>query len=476
MVADHYDLVVAGAGSAGLAAAGFARRLGARVALVEAHRVGGDCTWTGCVPSKALLHAAGVAHAMRHADAVGLPAHDVTADLGAVMARVRQAIGRVYALETSEELRRQGIEVVLGPSRFRGPHTLEVAGRTLQGRHFVICTGARAVVPPIPGLAAVEPLTYENVWGLRTLPARLLVMGGGPVGVEMAQAFRRLGSAVTLVGRNHRLLPQGDPEAGAALAAVFADEGIEVRMGTAVTGVERMDSGLRGRLASQSAAERQVEADAVLVAAGRRPNVEGLELERAGVAVTERGIVVDGQLRTSQRHIYAAGDVTGGFQFTHYAGWQGVLAVRNALLPGSSWARRATVPWVVFTQPEVAQAGLAAAEARQDGQSVVVHRWPIERIDRAQTAGERSGFLKLVSRPDGRLIGATVVAGAAGEIINELTLAIHRRLRLQDLAASIHVYPSYGFSIQQAAAEATVESLARGWRGQLLRALARLWP
>ncbi len=467
----RYDLVVIGAGSTCLPTASFARRPGARVALVESDRVGGDCTWTGCVPSKALLHAAKVAHQMRHAGSVGLDPVEPQVDLAKVMTGVRAAIQRVYALETPEVLAKDGVEVVLWRASFRNPHTLNVGGRVLHSKRFIICTGAEPAFPPIPGLADVPTLTYQNVFELQELPAHLLVLGGGPIGVELSQAFRRLGSRVTILQRGGRILPVADPEASSVLTGVLAREGIEVCAGEEAQNVEQTPTGTR-----VTTSKGTYVGDKLLVALGRRPKVEGLGLEKAGVEFTEKGISVDDQLRTSQRHIYAAGDVTGSFQFTHYAGWQGFIAARNALLPGSSGGKRETVPWVIFTDPQVGQAGLTEQQARERGEQVRVHRWPVERIDRAQTVGEQEGFIKLVARPDGTLLGATVVAGAGDELTNELALAIEQGLKLGDVARSIHVYPTYGIGTQQVSADATLAQLTRGWRGKALRTLIRWCP
>ncbi len=470
-MASRYDLVIIGAGSAGLTAASFARRLGASVALVERDRIGGDCTWTGCVPSKALLHAAKVAHQMRHADSVGIEPVAPKVDLGRVMTTVWAAIERVYAFETPDVLTSQGVEVVFGSARFRDSHTLEVDGRLLLARRFVICTGAEPALPPIPGLSAIPTLTYENVFELEELPRRLLVLGGGPVGVELSQAFQRLGSHVTIIQRGERILSVADPQASSVLTRVLGREGVTVCTGAEAERVERTQSGVR-----VTTSRGAFEGDKLLVALGRRPKVAGLDLEKAGVEFSENGVTVDDRLRTSQAHIYAAGDVTGSFQFTHYAGWQGYTAARNALVPGSGRGTRQTVPWVIFTDPQVGQAGASEREARERGERVRVHRWPVERIDRAQTVGEQEGFIKLVTRPDGTLLGATVVAGAGDELTNELALAVQNELKLGELARSIHVYPTYGIGAQQASSDATMSRFTRGWRGSALRALVRWWP
>ncbi|MBI4493937.1 MAG: FAD-dependent oxidoreductase [Chloroflexi bacterium] len=468
---DRYDLIVVGAGSAGLAAASFAARLGVRVALIERDRVGGDCTWSGCVPSKALLHAARVAQLVRRAEAVGLQRVERSLDLERVMAQVQAAVARVYAFETPAALARDGIEVVEGAARFLDPHAVEVAGRVLRARRFIVCTGAQPAIPPIPGLAEAPYLTYADVFTLRALPKHLLVLGGGPIGVELGQAFQRLGSAVTLLEQAERILPIADPEASAALAEQLVDEGVQLRTGAAVARVEP-----RAGAIAVAVGDAEHVGDALLVAVGRRPNVAGLGLERAGVEHTGKGIPVDARLRTNQKHIYACGDVTGALQFTHHAAWQGFVAARNALLPGSSRGSPDAVPWVVFTEPEVAQVGLTEQEARERWGAVLVARWPIERVDRAQTAGEQRGLLKLVARQSGKLVGATMVASAGGELINELALALERGLTLSDLASTMHAYPTYGFGIQQASAEAMLKRLTHGWRGRLLGALARWWP
>lgn len=294
------------------------------------------------------------------------------------------------------------------------------------------------------------------------------MLGGGPTGIELAQAFRRLGSAVTVFEKGPRILPMLDEDAGQVVAEALAEEDMRLVTRTNVQCVEGDDGGIR-----ITVGDCQYEGDVLLVATSRRPRVRGLDLPRAGVRYDESGVEVDSGLHTSQKHIYAAGDVTGGPQFTHYAGWQGVIAARNALLPGAS-REQPVVPWAVFTDPEVAKVGQTEEEARVRSKSVRVERWPIERIDRAQTAGERRGFVKLVANARGKLLGATIVGGPAAELANELALAIRSGLRLADLARTIHVYPTHGFAIQQMAAEATFVDLTRGWRGAVFPRLVRM--
>ena len=465
---DRYDLVVIGGGSAGLTAAGFAADLGARV-LIAAEQLGGDCTWTGCVPSKALIRAARLVHDSRGAAAMGIGTKEVAVDFARVMAEVRGVISRVYSYETPEALADRGVEVAIGSVRFLDQETVEVGARRIQGEHFVICTGAVPIIPPIPGLDSVAYLTYETVFDLNRLPASLIVVGAGAIGVELAQAFARFGSRVTVIDQRASVLPEADPEAAAVLQRRLQSEGVDVQTSALVTRVAADAMRVMVEVGTS-----QLRADALLLATGRRPLIAALDLEQAGVGVRAGAIHVDKNLRTTNARVYAAGDVTGGFQFTHYAGWQGHVAARNALLPGAQEGLRSSIPWAVFTDPEIAQAGLSEAEARAQFADVKVHRLDLERVDRAQTEDEREGFLKLVTHAGGRLVGATVVSRVAGETINELALAIDLGVTVSDLASTIHVYPTFGFAVQQLAAEAALEAATAGIRGHALRTIRRL--
>ena len=465
-----YDLVIIGGGSAGLTAADFARQLGRTVALVEKDRMGGDCTWYGCIPSKTLLRTARAVQEMRQAHRYGLVSVEPEVDLAAVMGHVHEVVHRVYQPESPDTLRIKGIDVFIGDARFIDPYTILVGDARIRFRKALIATGASPFIPPIEGLGNVNYLTYLDLWGLKKLPRRLLVIGGGPIGCELAQAFQRLGSSVTTIEGLPRILPQDEPEASDVIARKLSAEGVRLHCGAMVERAWKDSAGIH-----LSTRQSQLTGDTLLVAVGRQPNVSGLDLEQAGVDYSALGIHVDANLRTSQRHIYAAGDCTGNYQFTHYAGWQGFMAARNALLPGSTRAILERVPWCTFTDPEVAHIGLSEREARErHGGRVRVSNWPMSKVDRALTEGEDRGFIKLVQRPNGSLLGVTIVGARAGEQIHEWILALDQGLKVADLASSLHIYPTYSMGNMQLASHLRISQLLEGGAGRLIRGLARL--
>jgi pyruvate/2-oxoglutarate dehydrogenase complex dihydrolipoamide dehydrogenase (E3) component len=465
-----YDLAIIGGGAAGLIAAPFAIHLGARVAFIEKDRIGGDCTWTGCVPSKTLIKTARVAHQMRTADRFGLEPVDTAVDLKPVMEHVRSVIAEIYSHTTPEALRKQGIDVYLGEPHFIDAHTISIGEQRLQANYVLICTGAHPFIPPIPGLDKTKYLTYHNIWDLNVLPRHLVVIGGGPIGCEISQGFHRLGSRVTLVEGGDRLLPHDDSDASKTLAEVFRTEGIDLKL---KSNVER--TWQEGDDIHLIAAGRELVCDALLVAVGRRPSVEGLVLEKAGIKYSNQGIQVDSHLRTNQSHIYAAGDCLGGFQFSHYAGWQGFIAVRNALLPGSSNGLTSQVPWTTFTSPEIAHVGMTEEQAREKlGDEVMTHVWPMKSVDRALNEAEETGFLKIIYRKDRKLLGVTIVAAEAGEMINEWVVAMKHNFKVDELASVIHVYPTYATASMQASAAVLVKRLLGGLTGAVIKRLAHV--
>lgn len=451
--AERYDLVIVGMGSAGLVAAELAAALGLRVAAVEAGRLGGDCLWTGCVPSKALIASAKVAQAMRTADRFGLPAVEPAIDRAEVWRRVRSVRERIARSDDSpERYRALGIELVQGRASLAGPRSVAVGGRRLETRFVLLCTGSRAAAPPVPGLAEAGYLTSETLWELERPPESLIVIGGGAIGCELAQACARLGIRVVLLEALPRLLGSEEPELAEIVEAKLREEGVEVRVGV------RIDL-VNGK--SVLAGPERWEADGLLVAAGRRPNVEGLRLEEAGVRVGERGIEVDGRLRTSVRSIYAAGDVAGRYLFTHSAAYEAAQAIRDMFFPGRA-RPTGLVPWCTFTDPELAHVGLTSAEAdeRYGRAATRILRIGLERSDRARADEAAEGRILLVEAR-GRLVGAHALAPAAGELIHELALAVRERMKPSELASLIHVYPTIATSVQQLAAEAAYERARR---------------
>ena len=462
MARPEYDLAIIGAGAGGLIAARFAAQLGARVLLAERDRIGGDCTWTGCVPSKSLIRVAKAAHEVRTAARFGIQGASCTVDMPRVRDYVQGKVQQIYLPTSPEALGREGIEVALGPASFQDDRTLRIEERSIVARRYLVCTGATPVTPPIAGLAGTPHFTYHTIFESPRLPASLIVIGGGPLGMELAQAYQRLGSQVTIVAP--RLLPHDDPEAAGVLQRVFEREGIQWLRGRAIAARQEPAG-----LVVASGAEGEAHGESLLVAAGRRPNVEGLALDRAGVAHSDRGIPVDDRLRTNVPHIYAAGDVLGGEQFSHVAGWQAFEATRNALLPGSASGRANPMAWVTFTDPEVAQVGMGEVAARQRfGQAATVTRWDIARADRAKCDDEEEGFIKLVSDRRGVLIGATIVASRAGEMSGELSLAIARGLRVGEVATAVHAYPTYATALQQMASQVATTRWASSAAGRFI--------
>ncbi len=465
---ETYDVIIIGAGSGGITAARFAAELGVKAALVEKNKIGGDCTWTGCVPSKALLKVAKMAHAARVAQKYGInTGHgDPTVDMARVRSYVQRVIAEIHQHETPEHFRRDGIDIISGAATFVDARTIQVGSQQFAAKKFIIATGAHPFVPPIPGLQEVPYLTYLQLFENEHLPEHLAIIGAGPIGAEMAQAYRRLGAQVTLIDVG--LLPREEPEASVVMERVFAGEGIRFIKGL-VSAVRRENAGIVLTVEGQ-----EVQPDMLLVAVGRVPHVNSLKLEEAGVKFSARGIPVNSCLQTNIKHIYAVGDcVAGNYQFTHFAGWQGYKAIRNALLPGSEKGTTEVMPWTTFTDPEVAHVGLTEAEAREQfGDSVQVVFQPLEMVDRAVTEDNRDGFFKVVFKKNGKLLGATVVAERAGEMITEYALALQRGLKMIDLANVIRVYPSYSMGTMRLAAQVETERVMTGWLGKVLRYLA----
>jgi len=440
-----YNLVVIGAGSAGLVTAYIAAAVRAKVALVEKHRMGGDCLNTGCVPSKALIRSARLLAETREAERYGLTGAAPEPDFAAVMERVQQVIRRIEPHDSIERYTGLGVEVVEAEARLVSPWEVEADGRRLTARSIVLATGARPLVPPLPGLEQVGYLTSDTLWELRELPRRLVVLGGGPIGAELAQCFARFGSRVTIVEMAPRLLPREDEDVAAAVEARFRAEGVELATTHRAVRVDAAPSGPQ-LICEHDGVEVALPFDRLLVALGRRANVEGFGLEELGVVLGERGTVaVDGLLRTNFPNIYACGDVAGPYQFTHVAAHQAWYAAVNGLL-APFWSFRAdyrVIPWATFTDPEVARVGLSEDEARAQGIDYEVTRYGIDDLDRAIADGTDHGFVKVLTKPGKDVIlGAAVVGAEAGNLIAEFVLAMKYKLGLNKLLGTIHIYPT----------------------------------
>jgi pyruvate/2-oxoglutarate dehydrogenase complex dihydrolipoamide dehydrogenase (E3) component len=454
----RYDLIIVGMGSAGMVAADFAPKLGIKVACVERDRVGGDCLWTGCVPSKALLASSKAAHTMRHADLGGLTLVEPRIDTARVWARIH-AIQRQLASTDDDPARfaAAGVDVLPGTARLTSPTTVRVDDELHDARYVLLATGSRPATPPIEGLAEAGFLTSERIFELECAPASLVMIGGGPISIELAQGLVRLGVPVTVLQRGPALLPREEPELAARLVATLRTEGVELVVDVDVDRVSVRGDGSK----TVHAGERAWTAADVFVGAGRIANVEGLGLGEVGVKVGGRGVEVDGRLRTSVRTIYAAGDVAGRHLFTHSAGYEAARAVRNMFLPGSSGGSY-LVPWCTFTDPELAHAGLTEAQARDEHGDAHVRVWrhDLAHSDRARADSAAQGEIRIVTAK-GRIVGAHALSPSAGELIGELALAIDRRLKIADLASLVHVYPTIALAIQQIAGEAAYGSAQR---------------
>lgn len=438
----RYNLLVIGAGTAGLVTAAGAAALGAKVALVERHLMGGDCLNYGCVPSKAMIRAAAVAQTVRQAETFGVAVGGtVRIDFAAAMSRMRRLRADISRHDSAARFKSLGVDVFIGHARFTGADTIDVGGQSLRFARAVVATGARAVELPVPGVKEAGFLTNETVFSLTAAPRRLAIVGSGPIGCELAQAFQRLGSDVVVVSLDDRLLPREDADVSALLARRFAAEKIETRLGAELLGV-RKDPGGKTLVIRLQEKEESVTVDEIVLATGRAPNVEGLGLEAAGVAYGRRGIEVDDRLRTTNRNVYAAGDVASRFQFTHAADAMARIVIQNALFFGRKKASALVIPWCTYTDPEVAHVGLTAGEAADRGPEVRTFTVELTGVDRAVIDGQTEGFARVHVGKKGKILGATIVARHAGELVGEIVLAMNAGLGLGAIASTILPYPT----------------------------------
>ena len=459
-MADKFDLVIVGMGSGGMVAAEFAATLDLKVAVAERGRVGGDCLWTGCVPSKALLASGKVAHHLRTADRYGMEAVEPKVDRKKVWERIRTIQHDIAATDDNpDRFTATGMDIVYGPARLAGPNTVVVktadGDRELETRYVLLATGSRPVVPKIDGLDEAGFVTSENLFELTDPPASFVNIGGGPIAVEMVQGFTRLGIPVTLLQKGPRILPRDEPALVDVLVDSLRKEGVDLRFNVETEKVT-VEGGKKVVHGTEDGKPTKWEADELLVAVGRAPNVEDLGLDELGIETTPKGVVVDNRGRTSVDTVYACGDIAGRYLFTHSASYEGVRAVRDMFFPGKGKVV-ASVPWCTFTDPELAHAGLTEAEAREQLKGDIdIWRQDLSHNDRARADGASDGAVIVITHKK-KIVGAHILAPAAGEMIHEFALAIEEGVGLSELASFMHVYPTVSTSVGQLAGEAAFE-------------------
>lgn len=470
---DSYDVLVIGGGTAGLVTASGCARLGRRVALIERNALGGDCLWTGCVPTKALVASARLAHQMRSAAAFGIEPHEPRFTPRSVMESMRETQRVTARHDDPERFRGLGIDVIEGEAAFVTADRVSVAGRTLTGKDIVIATGSRTAVPPIEGLAETGFIDHASFLARDSFPRSVIMLGGGAIGIEFAQILRRLGCEVTLVEMFDSLAPKEDRDVAERLRQILTSEGLAVRTGWAAKSVRVEGGGRVMRIENQSGMTEEIHAEEIFAASGRRGNIDGLGLDAIGVRTNRSYVDVDRYLQTSVSRIWAAGDVHGGLQFTHVAAYEAVKLVRNMLFPGKSAVQYADVPWALYTDPEVARVGLTEAEAVAEHGSADVRTFKVEMadVDRAVVDRTTGGFVKIVCDRRGRILGAHAVCPQASTVIQSMVLARKKKARIGEIAQLIVPYPSLGDAVQKAAAQ-HYQGLASSWLGALAKRIA----
>ncbi len=443
------DLCVIGGGSGGLAVAAGSAMLGRKTVLIEKGKMGGDCLNYGCVPSKALLAAGKHAKNMSAGEPFGIAPQPAIVDFKAVHDHVHGVIEEIAPIDSVERFEGLGVQVIQAPAKFKNKRQVEAGDFVISARRFVVSTGSVPAVPPIPGLQDVPFLTNEVIFDNTTCPEHLVIIGAGPIGMEMAQAHHRLGAKVTVVEAT-KAFSKDDPEMSAIVLDELRKEGIKILEGVPVTAVEKNGDGV-AVLVGNEGEQQRIEGSHLLVAAGRAPTVDGLNLEAAGIKYSKRGIEVDARLRSSNKRVFAIGDVAGGLQFTHVAGYHSGIVIRNAMFQVPAKADHSAVPWVTYTDPELAHVGLSEEQALKDGEKIRVLRWPLAENDRAQAERKTAGMVKVVTAKNGRILGATIVAPNAGDLLQPWILAVSQKLKISAFANMIAPYPTMGEISKRAA-------------------------
>ncbi|MDG2204689.1 MAG: FAD-dependent oxidoreductase [Alphaproteobacteria bacterium] len=467
----NVDICVIGGGAGGLAVAAGAAQMGAKTVLLEKYKMGGDCLNYGCVPSKALLAAGHAAQSVREADRFGITAADPTSRSEDIYGHVRGVIGAIEPNDSVERFEGLGVKVIEAAGKFVGRQEVEADGVRIKARRIVVSTGSTAFVSPIPGLDQVPYLTNETVFNRHQLPEHLIVIGGGPMGIELAQAHRHLGCEVTVL-EMVSIMPKDDAELVDVVRQQVFRDGLDAREGVKIIRIEPYADGVRVVL-EKDGGEEVVDGSHLLVATGRRPNVAGLDLEKAGIEYSEKGIPVDARLRTSNKKVFAIGDVAGGFLFTHVAGYHAGVVIKNALFHLPAKADYSTVPWVTYTAPELAQVGLNEVGAKQAGKDFRVLRWPFHENDRAQAKGVTDGLVKAIITPKGQILGCGIVGAHAGELIQPWVLAMSEKLKIGAMATMIAPYPTFGEVSKRAASSFYAPSLFSDRTRKIVKFLSR---
>jgi len=448
---DLYDIVVIGGGAAGLTVATGSVKLGLKVALIEKEKLGGDCLYYGCVPSKTLLHSAKVASLIRRAEEFGLNETSLSFEFEKVISHVWDIIHKIEEHDDPERFRKMGVDVIFGEPRFISSREVEVNGKKIKSNKFVISTGSKSLIPPLEGLKETGFITHVDVFHLKELPKSLVIIGAGPIGMEMSQAFARFGCDVSVLEMSERILPIEDEDISEALEQRLSQEGITFFTGTKAKQIHTQN-GKKLVLAEKNGNDVLITADEILIAVGRSPNVEELNLEAAAIEYNSQGIVVDDGLRTTAKNIWACGDVAGPYLFTHMAEYQAGIVIRNALLKLKAKVDYSIVPWTTFTDPEVAHVGITETQARESRINYSVYKHEYADVDRALTEVEGVGFIKIITTGwREKIIGSHLIGPNAGELIAELSLAIKKKLTVKDISSTIHVYPTLALGTRQTA-------------------------
>jgi dihydrolipoamide dehydrogenase len=436
-----YDLIVIGAGSGGLIAAIGANYIGAKVLLIEKEKLGGDCLNYGCIPSKTLLSSAHIAHHIHNAEQYGIHAEIKKIEFSKVIQRIQKTVQHITETSDNQErFEKMGIDVIFGHAQFKNSHEILCDKKTYYGRKIVIASGSRPNIPNIKGIKDIDILTNMNIFSLKKQPEHLIVLGGGPIGCELAQAFQRLGTQVTLVTHG-KILSKEDSDVSKTLHNVFEKEGIIMKTHATIEEIKE-EKTKKQVIITKNNIKETIEGDAILVSLGRIPNVD-MDLKKAGVKYTPKGISVNHYLQTSQKHIYACGDVCGPYQFTHFANYQAGLITKNAFTPLKQKADYRVIPWVTFTDPEIAHVGMTEKQAQEKSSDIHIYKFPLKHIDRAKADEKNNGGITLITNSKGYILGVTIMAPHAGEFLGEYTLAMSKKLKIQDIYNTIHPYPTY---------------------------------